>query len=98
MNLSWDDKTTLENCINSNRVYTGCGITEKRADAIITMLLDAYDRFPSIALCLKAFSEIIEEPNEYAFACYTLGKIRGKDEMKKQLSEGANELLTELTK
>ncbi len=98
MNLSWGDKTTLEKCIISSHVWTGCGISEKRADAIITMLLDAYDRFPSIALCLKAFSEIIEEPNEYAFACYTLGKIRGKDEMKKQLSEGANELLTELTK
>ena len=98
MNLSWGDKTTLKNCITSNRVYTGCGISEKRADFLVSMLLDAYDRFPSIALCLKAFSEIIEEPNEYAFACYTLGKIRGKDELKRELSEGSNELLAELTK
>lgn len=98
MNLSWGDKIAIETCIKSTHVHLGCGISEDKATAIVSMLLDAYDKFSSIAICLKAFSEIIEEPNEYAFACYTLGKIRGNDEIKKQLSEGANELLTELTK
>jgi hypothetical protein len=95
MSLTWknvDFATTLK-----VRTYEACGLEQRMADFILDAVTKGLTTFDTKATILKALAEILEQPNQYAYACYLVGCITERAKIETELEDGSNEFFKQIT-
>lgn len=87
----------LKQVSESASIYDALGITDERAEELLTIMDDMYNEGKSTVDQLIACGRITNHPNELAFAAYICGALNAKNEERDAFIEHFNKFFDDET-